>query len=403
MNKSRPLIRAGLIVVLTALISSVSYADFESGLNYFKAGKYPEAAAEFQQIVNDSPDYHYGFYVLGLSQLKMNKPQDAIENLRKAVDLNGDKFEYHYGLAQAYLATGNARRVVEALRPAEALISDPTRIPFHTVRGQANYQLGKWSDAITDLEKVVRSKPTDGIYTQIGTSYYKLGYYDKAAAAFKKSIGIRRTDAAEQYLALALTNQAQESKSDAMYAEALQAAKAYRAKHTSDPEAANLVGRAALGAGNYDLAVQTFDEVLKMKPNHCPAMMNKGKAYVGMSKWKSAEGPLSQVQSCDSKIAPMAQETLAFVYRKQASETKGWEQQIVMYKKSLAAYEKAKSMKPSSSIDRAINEIRQNIETIQFNKSADAAEAAQRAEQERLDREFEEKQKRTEEWEKKGD
>ena len=89
----------GAALVLVAPLSA--RADFETGMNYFKSGKYVEAAAEFQALVDSSPEYDYGYFILGLSFLQLGKAQDALNNFQKAIDLNGDKFEYHKGLADA--------------------------------------------------------------------------------------------------------------------------------------------------------------------------------------------------------------------------------------------------------------------------------------------------------------
>ena len=52
-------------------------AELDTAMNNFKSGKYLEAAAEFQSMVDQSPSYDFGFYMMGLSFLQMGKSDEA--------------------------------------------------------------------------------------------------------------------------------------------------------------------------------------------------------------------------------------------------------------------------------------------------------------------------------------
>ena len=91
-----------LLVLLTAVATApLATADFDQALDDFKRGKFVEAAAGFQEIVDQQPEYDYGWFLLGMSFLKMKKFDDAESSIQKAIDLNGERFEYHLGLANA--------------------------------------------------------------------------------------------------------------------------------------------------------------------------------------------------------------------------------------------------------------------------------------------------------------
>ena len=54
------------IITLGLLLATLpAAADFETGLSHFKAGKYMEAAAEFQKLVDENPDYADGYHLEG--------------------------------------------------------------------------------------------------------------------------------------------------------------------------------------------------------------------------------------------------------------------------------------------------------------------------------------------------
>jgi len=394
--KLNPSGRIAVACCIAAIAAFPASADYETGMNYFKAGKYVEAAAEFQQVVADSPNYDFGYYILGHSFLKMNKTTDSIESFRKAVELNGDKFEYRHGLAMAYATAGNQRKALETLNGADSLAVDANqKAALYQLRGATNYQLKQWPEAIADLEKIAGTKKSDAVYSQLGSAYYEMNHYDKAADAFEKSLAIKPSPETQQLLALALMNaaaQGDDAGKKRLYDEALAAAKKYEASAPSDFEAINLVGRCSLGAGDFAQSIAAFDRVLKLKPNYCPAIANKGKAQIAMSKWADAEASFRAVEKCDPKMTALAEENLGFVLRKQGKK-----------EDALAAYEKAQTLKPSPSIAKAIEEIKYNIDVDQHNIAADetekaaaaaaAAEAARIAEEERKRKEWEKKHK----------
>ena len=57
---------AAMALALIAASSSLpARADAEEALADFKAGRYLEAAAEIQAVVDRSPGYAYGYFLLG--------------------------------------------------------------------------------------------------------------------------------------------------------------------------------------------------------------------------------------------------------------------------------------------------------------------------------------------------
>ena len=388
----------GIALVCAMFQGAVLAADFEAGMNYFKAGKYVDAAAEFQAIVEESPDYDYGYFILGHSFLKMKKQNDAIENFRKAIDLNGDKFEYHLGLAQAYFVAGNFARTAQTLSDAEGLVGNNT-LALHTMRGTANYELKKWSSAIEDLEAANKAEQNAARKANnlmmIGKSYDGLRTYDKAANAYEGSVKLSPSDQTMIMLAIAQQNAGGQATSAAdkkrWYSASLATAEKLVATTPNDFDAVNTLGRSALGAEQFAKAVSAFDKALAIKPDYCPAMINKAKAYQFLEDWKAAESTLAKASNgpCDGKLKAQAVEMQGFTYRK-----------MDRLQESLKTYELALQLNPSStSIMTAIAEVKQNIETDEFNLDAAAQEAAARAAKEAADAEYEAQKKKVEEWE----
>ena len=107
------------VLILALVFGSAAMADQEQALTYFEAGKYVEAAGEFQALLDEHPDYAYAYFMLGNCFLRINELEDAEKHLLKAIELNGDKFEYYYQLANADVKMGKSEKVIDAFEQLE--------------------------------------------------------------------------------------------------------------------------------------------------------------------------------------------------------------------------------------------------------------------------------------------
>jgi tetratricopeptide (TPR) repeat protein len=351
-----------------ALAVPVAATDLDTGMELFKSKKYVEAAAAFQSLVDTSPNYDFGYYMMGMSFMQMGKSADAQKNLQKAIELNGEKFEYHYALGQNYLLAKDYAKVVATLKSAEGLAGEKYQYNLHSLRGQAYVALGKWSEAVSDLEIARAAKPSSPILDQLARSYYELGYYDKALPPLEEALRTAPNNATLRMLETnTLLNLGAEAKDDAQkdayYKKAVTSAQKFKEMNPNDKDAHNLLGRAALGAQQYDVAVQSFRKVLAIDSNYCYAMANLGKTYIAMKNWTEAEKILTDATTCAPRMA-VAYENLGFAQQKQQKLTE-----------AIATYKKAYEIEPRESIMAAINTCEQNIEIAMTNKAASDEEA----------------------------
>ncbi len=370
--------KAMLAIFLVASIGLAGVAmaqeeAYQNGMNYFKAGKYVEAAAEFQALVDEAPAYDYGYFMLGNSFVKLGKTDQAVENFKQAIELKGEKYVYHHSLATAYQKSRQYRMVVETLNKAESIVEGRYKPAFYSTRGQAYYALEKWSEAISDLENARSLKPTEAVMTSLGVSYFKMGHHDKAASCLKKALATDPKSATNNQLLAESLMEVGKGKRDkaskaSTYNEALAAAERLLALKPGNFDAINLVGRAALGAGDYGKAERSFTKALTLKPDYCFAMVNKAKAQIAIDNWNGAEASLRQADKCDANNV-LVHESLGFVLRKQKR-----------LEESLKSYQTAYKLKPSASIKKAIEEVKTNIEVGEHNKAMDELDAKQKAE-----------------------
>jgi tetratricopeptide (TPR) repeat protein len=368
--------------------------SLNQGLSHFKSGKYAEAAAEFQTLVDSSPSYDYGYFMLGLSLLKMGKFKEADENIVKAIELNGDKFEYHNGLATVYFTQKNYAKAISALKTSEPLASnDQYKFALFSMRGNCYAALEKWADAVDDLEKAKAINAGQAsVLVTLGQSYYKLGYFDKAAKVFRQAVKAVPSDTSTlQLLAESLINLGAEAKTDSekasLYKEALGYAQKLQKAKPGSYESSNLVGRSALGAKDYPTAVKAFRGVLAQKADYCYAMANLGKTYIAQQNWGDAEQILKEASACAPRMS-VVQESLGFALQKQGR-----------LPEAIQAYERAYEIKPSETVRSAINICKQNIEVAEHNTDVAAKERAQAEAEAAAQAAYEEELAKKREWE----
>jgi tetratricopeptide (TPR) repeat protein len=386
-------ISLALAALLILVAVPAAAADFETAMNNFKSGKYVEAAAQFQEFVDQSPTYDFGYYMLGLSFIQMGKLDEAEANFKKALELNADKFEYHHGLATACFQRKQYDKAIASLRTAEALATDSgTKYRLYKLRGFSYAGLEKWADAIEDLENARKIKSSAAVLDRLGQAYYSLGHYDKAAPVLRAALKEQPDNAADlNRLANSLINLGAEAKSDAQkdtfYKEALSVASNYQRINPGSYEAYNLVGRAALGSKDYPKAQKAFETVLEKKPDYCYAMVNLGKVHIAMKEWAEAEAVLKRGAKCAPRMA-VIHESLGFVVQKQKR-----------LDEAIEHYEAAIKIKPSSSTQTMLETAQRNLQIQQENLEMDEEEARLLAEEAQAKAEYEEEMAKRKEWE----
>lgn len=386
---------------LPLLFASAVQGGFQEGMDFFKAGKCVEASAEFQALVDESPEYDYGYFMLGVCNVKMGKPGDAEKNIARAIELNGDKFEYHFALANLYQQKGQFAKVVSTLNSVEGLVPDPHRYNFHQLRGFAEASLKDWEEAIGDLEKAIAVKSEPAVLTQLGKAYFTTGQYEKAVEKLRDASRLKPDEAENhELIADALMNLAAKASSDsqkeARYGEALAEAQKNLDLKPTSRDARYLLARAALGAGQHDKAIDSLNKVLSLDPNNCNAMVNLGMALIAKKDWPNALQALDNATTCDPKMA-VAWHSKGFVLQKQGTEGKSVEK----YQAAISAYGAAEKLKPSPANAKSIETCQQNIDVIEHNTTVARLEDQQDAEAAAAQEEYEKKLQAQKEWEKK--
>jgi tetratricopeptide (TPR) repeat protein len=136
-------------------------------------------------------------YEQGLAAYKADRDAEAIEHLRRAVELSPDFAEAHYRLGLAFNVT---KRREEADKAFEAAVEafekvtkrEPKNSDAYYFLGLSYEQLGKYDEAVKALKESVKNSPeeNDDKYFELANAHFKIAQYDEAVKALNKALEI---------------------------------------------------------------------------------------------------------------------------------------------------------------------------------------------------------------------
>lgn len=294
-------------------------ADVADALSDLKAGRFLEAAAELQSVVDRSPGYAYGHFLLGHCKLKTKDIAGAEYEFRRALSLDASRADYYLGFGLALNADGKWPFTIRAASEGLLRTSDPrTRSALLALRAYAWGALRRWSDAVDDLEAVQRIRPQPWALVFLGKARFAKGDYEGAVVPLRRTLLTLPDDPvvlrllAECFIRLA-ANETDAARKRFNYTQALAYAHLFASGSPGDLSAFQLVGRAALGAGKLEQAESVFRHVLSIDQHQCYAMADLGRTYMAEARWAEAETYLRKATVCAPRLAT-AYESLGDVY-----------------------------------------------------------------------------------------
>ena len=90
------------LIIAIGTVAPVS-AEWNKGLEAYKAKDWATAAKEFEEVTKTNPDYAGAYYMLGLSQRAAGNLSPALASLRKAVELDPTSVYLKRELAVEYM------------------------------------------------------------------------------------------------------------------------------------------------------------------------------------------------------------------------------------------------------------------------------------------------------------
>lgn len=161
-----------------------------------QAAKYTDAIAQFQEAIKLEPNHYKAYYRTGVLYEKLDQPQKADQNLRKAIELRPTYSVSFVALGHLYIDYGHAN-------VGQAVLEIGTRINGEDAQmwnglGRAQFLLNKPNEAIESFKKAKAIDPNmvDVLYG-LGMAYAEVRNRKEAVEALQDFLAKAGNDVPE--------------------------------------------------------------------------------------------------------------------------------------------------------------------------------------------------------------
>lgn len=372
---------AGVVVAVVAVSGGV-HAEWQKGVDAFKAKDYATAIEEFKEVTETNPDYAGAYFMLGQAQGKAGQISPAVASLRRAVELDGANSQYAMALGQTLVQAGQYQDGYTTLKGVDRnSLNSQQRSIYALLFAKAATETNRPGEAAQVLSAQAQSDSQNyRLHQALGVAHDANGNDRRAFESFKRAYELNSGDpslgrsASRSAIAVARRSPSSQEKSR-FYAEAGQLAeKVANSTRTFDDYL--LVGEAWLGAKRYETALEWFGKAQAQQSQNALVYFYRGQCYSSLNQFDKS---LVELQQClklgpSSKLRRQLYNQLGYVYAKQKS-----------YDNAINAYREAGNSAKVAEVQEIKDKHDQNVQ----------AEADQR-EYERKMRELEEKMKELE-------
>lgn len=163
---------------------------FQFALTCGNQGKFSEALAAYNKILEKDKNYPDLYYYQGLLYRDMGLLDEAICAFQTAVAQNPNSAEAYYNLGYAYRCKGLHSEAIPEYRKSLSLIAEnktKQKACIHYNLGFSYFSHGLIDDAISEFTKALAYKPKDKeIHQKLGIAYTAKGWTDKAKDEFAR-------------------------------------------------------------------------------------------------------------------------------------------------------------------------------------------------------------------------
>ncbi len=151
--------------------------------------KFDEANEIYKNAINQFPESHQLYHSFGISLIKQNQPQLAIEKFHQALELDPQNPNYNSDLGEMYRRIKKLDLSIEFnLRSVKI---SPESDSAHYNLGLAYLDNNNFEKAVLYFEKTLEINPKHGFaLNNLGTAFFKLGKKEQSIEVCQKALNI---------------------------------------------------------------------------------------------------------------------------------------------------------------------------------------------------------------------
>jgi tetratricopeptide (TPR) repeat protein len=292
-----------------------------------QSGKNDDAIVELRKAIELDPQNAQAHAKLGLALYEKGRLDEAIKVYRKAIELGPTDAQVHNNLGNALRRQQNLAAAVTAYR--EAIRLQPDYAAAYNNLGVALRGQGKLAEAEAAFRQAIDLQPDfASAYSNLGVALREQGKLAEAVAAYHKAIDlqpdhVRRASALQPDDAKAHYNLGNALRAQGKVAEAEAAFRAAIRLQQDFPEAHLNLGIALRQQGKLAEAVAAYREALRLKKDFPEAHSNLGNALARQGKLAEAVAAHREALRLDPNDAK-AHSNLAELYRATGDSAKAF-------------------------------------------------------------------------------
>ncbi len=254
----------------------------DQGSVAFKAGRFEEALGHYNRAKEQAPTSAGPFLLSGITLISLKKYPEAIEDLKKAVNLNPASPRGYSQLGSAYHLAGRLRDAESTFRLG--LRVAPENAPLFNKLGLVLRDNGQLRAAIDAFTQAVRLKPdltaarVNLAFALLDDKRYREAEQHLEEAARQRPADKELAESRQLVRVYAVVDQGdryfrqgQVDRAMAEYRKALEIKKAATVY--------NAMGNAELARGEKRVAISHFEAARKLEPKNVPALQGLARAY----------------------------------------------------------------------------------------------------------------------------
>ena len=302
------------------------------GVAYADMGRFDDAYADFERALNTPVDaagvydpdlYQYGIFAnRGVVLLKQKRLLEAEADFRRAMQLRPDSADPHINLSLVLGVRQQDREAIQELDAAAAI--EPQRSLIYKLRAEVHVRLGAAEAALTDYQQAIDREPAAmsraRLFADVGKLHHRAQDWQNALMAYDRALEIDPDDADVNRLRgevlLALKRDEQAIGAFSRYLELSKpVGDVYRARGLANAKLGNY--RAAINdytrsleleaspnmltrrgwaylLNARQLALEDFDEAIRLNPENGDSYNGRGYARVLLGKYAAAVADADQ-------------------------------------------------------------------------------------------------------------
>ena len=268
----------------------------EAGETALKNGQYDEAVEQFKKALEIDPESANAYRGLGRAYFKSGDKQKASEAFHEALRLNPDSAETYYDLGTTRYESGDYAAAASAFEEAIRLKAD--FFDALIVLGKAYQRSGLHSKSVDVLQKAALQQPQNmDAQVLLGSALIQAGRPEKAIEVFHEAVLLSPESA------FAYSNLAHAYQQTGKFAQAFDALQQALRISPSDPLAHNYLGQTYQSLGRQLEAVAAFKQAVALKPDYAEAHYNLGLLYFELGNRDQAQEEYNILSGFNSELA----------------------------------------------------------------------------------------------------